>query len=162
MSLAAKLCYDFVDIECPQRIDGCWKNNLLMVEYHYRSHEITEIKCECSDEHYSGCCSESYFERTLNMGMTLTDMAKSNRFHDELQHIHDIAVRYWAVYDEFGGIKCTDIQRGLMCRACFERIIDDYKEGRRQFPPEEKKEVSRDDSTTENSPDGSEKRDIRW
>lgn len=150
MSLAKAnpLCM-FIDVECPHRIDGCRKINAMTVNY-YRSSGIEYLKCVCLDVNYE---PPSIIEG-LKMMLSV----------DEMYGDKCAGARYWAVYDKDGGIECTDVKQGLMCRACFEGIIDDYKEGRRQFPPEEKA-LNQNDGIAENSLNSvgeSEKRDIRW
>lgn len=142
----------FIDVECPHRIDGCRKINVITVNY-YRSSGIESLKCVCLDVNYKPP-SASVIE-WIKLGLSV----------DEIYGDKCPGARYWAVYDKYGGIECTDVKQGLMCRACFEGIINDYKEGRRQLPPEEKKGLSRDDSTAKRSPGSSDEfknRDIKW
>lgn len=150
MSLAKAnpLCM-FIDVECPHKIDGCRKINAMTVNY-YRSSGIESLKCVCLDVNYEPPSIIEGIKMMLSV--------------DEMYGDKCAGARYWAVYDKDGGIECTDVKQGLMCRACFEGIIDDYKEGRRQFPPEEKA-LNQNDGTAENSLNSageSEKRDIRW
>ena len=131
-----------------KKIDGCRKINAMTVNY-YRSSGIESLKCVCLDVNYEPPSIIEGIKMMLSV--------------DEMYGDKCAGARYWAVYDKDGGIECTDVKQGLMCRACFEGIIDDYKEGRRQFPPEEKA-LNQNDGIAENSLNSageSEKRDIR-